>query len=69
MKKAVIIKQQSHTEVKVYLIKRQPCGHYYLNQTINGRVFYRRWSRSTAGYVRDMFDLTFKDFQALEPST
>ncbi len=57
-----IISQPSTNPRKIYLIKRYACGHYYANQTIDGKVFYRLWSKLNAKYVRDIFNVTHKDF-------
>jgi len=37
---------------KQYLVKRYYDGTYYINQTISGKVFYRRWTKTTASYAK-----------------
>jgi hypothetical protein len=58
-----VIKLPSSNPRKVYLLKRYPCGHYYANQTIDGKVFYRRWSKLNAKYVKDIFEVTSANFK------
>ena len=36
---------------KVYLIKVLSNGHFYINQAVNGKIFYKRWARTTKKHV------------------
>jgi hypothetical protein len=38
-------------EYKVYWIKRYKDGHYYMNQGIFGKQFYRQWTRTNKAYA------------------
>lgn len=40
---------------KVWLVKRYKSGNYYINQEICGRTFYKRFVRSTAKYLTELF--------------
>lgn len=37
---------------KVWLVKRYVCGAYYVNQEVNGRVFYKRFTKTTKKYLQ-----------------
>jgi len=39
---------------KQYLVKRYADGTYYMNQAINGKLFYRRWTQTTAKYAKSL---------------
>lgn len=41
---------------KVWLIKRYKDGHYYLNQEIKGRKFYRRFYRFRKRELQAIFE-------------
>lgn len=36
---------------KVYLIKYTTSRHYFINQAIHGKIFYRTWTRTTKDYA------------------
>ena len=40
---------------KVWIIKRYADGHFYLNQEINGKLFYSRWARTSRSYLEKLF--------------
>lgn len=46
-----ITKVKTYNPSKVYLIKRYRCGHYYMNQTIDGKIFYKRWLSTNKSHV------------------
>lgn len=39
---------------KVWIIKKYPCGHYYLNQKIKGRMFNKRFQKVTKKHIEDI---------------
>ena len=39
---------------KYYLIKRTKCRHYYINEELNGRVYYKKWHRIDAKYAASL---------------
>lgn len=39
---------------KYYLIKRTKCRHYYINEELNGRVYYKKWQRIDAKYAASL---------------
>ena len=41
-----------HDKNKVYCIKRYADGHYYGNETINGKLFYKKWFRIRKSTVK-----------------
>jgi hypothetical protein len=36
-----------YNPLKVWVVKVTKCNHYYVNQKINGRMFYKRFSKTT----------------------
>ncbi|MED3563968.1 hypothetical protein [Bacillus xiapuensis] len=38
--------QDKYNPLKVWVIKRSKCSHYYVNQKINGKLFYSKFSRT-----------------------
>lgn len=39
---------------KIWIVKRYSCGHYYVNQQIAGKVFYRKFQRTTKYHLNDI---------------
>ena len=42
------------SENKTYLVKITDCNHYYINQSIRGKQFYKTWSRTTKAYAMSL---------------
>ncbi len=60
MKKAKVIVYRfkcPYNDKKTWIIKRYPCGHYYLNQMICGRLFNKRFVRISKWYIENILDL------------
>lgn len=49
--------QDKYNPNKVWLIKRTKCGHYYLQQEIKCRLFYKKFTRITKKWL----NLDFKN--------
>lgn len=41
---------------KVWVIKHYPCGHFYINQEISNRLFYKAFQRATKEFINSVFD-------------
>lgn len=41
---------------KVWVIKKYSCGHYYINQKINNRIFYKAFQKTTKSYIESVLD-------------
>ena len=41
---------------KNYLVKRYSNGTYYINQVINGKVFYKTWTQTTKRYAMGLLE-------------
>ena len=53
---ATIIRlQDKWNSQKVWIIKRYADGHFYLNQEINGKLFYARWTKTSRSYLENLF--------------
>lgn len=39
---------------KVWIIKRTKCGHFYVNQEISGKMFYKGYRRMTKRYIKEV---------------
>ena len=46
--------QSKDNSQKYYLIKRTKCRHYYINEEINGKVFYKKWQKIDVKYVAEL---------------
>lgn len=46
----------TENENKQYLVKRTKCGHYYVNQIIHGKVWYKRWEKVTKWYLKTFIE-------------
>lgn len=47
-----------YNPLKIWVIKRYKCGHYYVNQKICGRMYYDRFSKTTRRQLKSavLFD-------------
>lgn len=41
---------------KVYVVKRYGCGHYYLNEEIDGKLFYNRFVKTSRHWVNELLN-------------
>lgn len=56
MKRTVIYRVPCpYNHNKIFLIKRYPCGHYYLNQEVCGFVFNGRYVRVSRRWIEEIF--------------
>lgn len=42
-----------YNPLKVYLVKVYSDRHRYINQEVNGRIFNKRWARSTEKHIKE----------------
>lgn len=49
-------RQDKYNSQKVWIIKRSKCGHYYINQKINGKMFYSKFQRKTLKFIKSIFE-------------
>lgn len=55
MKRTVIYRVPCpYNQNKIFLIKRYPCGHYYLNQEVCGFVFNSRYVRVSRRWIEEI---------------
>jgi len=52
----MIVTSIIQNKTKVYWVKRYSNGHYYLNQSVMGKQFYRRWIRTSAAYAKSLLN-------------
>lgn len=43
--------QDKYNTAKVWLIKKSPAGHYFMNQAINNKTFYPAYTRTTKKHL------------------
>lgn len=48
--------QDKYNNSKVWVVKRTACRHYYLNQKINGKLFYPRFQRVSLAHIKDIIE-------------
>ena len=48
--------QDKYNPNKVWIIKKTPCGHYYINQKICGKLFYSSYRKVTLSFIRDILE-------------
>ena len=46
--------QDKHNDHKQWIVKRYACGHFYMNQTIDGCTFYPRFVRTTRAWLQQI---------------
>lgn len=51
METQVIRVQDRYNPIKVWIVKRDSNGHYYMNQEIAGKLFYSKYVRTTKKYL------------------
>lgn len=44
---------------KIWIIKRTPCRHYYINQKIYGKIFYPCFQRVSKTFINNVLDGCF----------
>lgn len=51
--------QDKYNPIKIWVIKKSKCNHYYVNQKINGRLFYSKFSKVKLRSLQNaiLFDL------------
>jgi len=42
---------------KVWIVKRSKCGHYYVNQKIDGRIFYSKFTRTKLSNIEIVLNI------------
>lgn len=50
----IIKVQDKYNDNKVWVIKKTDCNHYYWNQEINGRLYYKSFCRTTLKYINSV---------------
>lgn len=48
--------QDKYNPNKVWVVKKSPCRHYYINQKICGRLFYSKFQRVTLSHILEILD-------------
>ena len=48
--------QDKYNPNKIWIIKKTPCGHYYINQKICGKLFYSSYRKVTLNFIRDILE-------------
>lgn len=43
-------------ENKVWIVKRTKCGHYYFNQKICGKIFYKKFVRGCKSHIMSLVE-------------
>lgn len=43
-----------YNPLKIWVIKITKCNHYYVNQKINGNLFYRKYTKMTKRKLLDV---------------
>lgn len=43
-----------YNPLKVWLIRKSNCGHYYLNQEVSGRVINKAFGRTTLNHIKSV---------------
>ncbi len=46
--------QDKYNANKIWVIKRTKCRHYYINQKINGKMFYSRFQCVSKAFINDI---------------
>ena len=53
--------QDKYNNNKIWVIKRTPCRHYYINQKICGRLFYPAYRKVTLCNVKKILGQIIKE--------
>lgn len=53
--------QDLFNPAKVWVIKKSKCNHYFVNQKIHGRLFYKRFSRARKKSLLNAVLFEFKE--------
>jgi len=46
--------EDKYNSDKIWVVKKSKCSHFYVNQEICGKMFYKKYSRTTKKYLRDI---------------
>lgn len=46
--------QDKYNENKIWVIKKTKCRHYFLNQKINGNLFYSSFQRVSLSFIHNI---------------
>ena len=52
----IIEHQDKYNVNKVWVIKRTPCGHYYINQKICGKLINSAFQKVTLSFIHNILD-------------
>ena len=50
----IIKRVDKYNPNKVWVIKHTKCGHFYINQEICGKLFYKAFQRTTFKHIQDI---------------
>ena len=48
--------QDKYNPNKVWVVKKTPCRHYYINQKICGKLFYPKFQRVALSHILEILD-------------
>lgn len=46
--------QDKYNENKIWVVKKTECRHYFLNQKINGKMFYPSFQRVSLSFIHSI---------------